>query len=82
MDLNYPGPLSEQWLQVDLGSPKQVTGIVTQGSAEQQMWVTVEPTTGAANVVSGVGIDTSQFTTLPAALREARKLASQGQAAQ
>ena len=51
-------------------------------SSEQQMWVTVEPTTGAANVVSGVGIDTSQFTTLPAALREARKLASQGQAAQ
>ena len=51
-------------------------------SSEQQMWVTVEPTTGAANVVSGVGVDTSQFTTLPAALREARKLASQGQAAQ
>ena len=51
-------------------------------SSERQMWVTVEPTTGAANVISGVGVDTSVFTTLPEALAAARQLGSQGQAAQ
>ena len=51
-------------------------------SSERQMWVTVEPTTGAANVISGVGVDTSVFTTLPERLAAARQLGSQGQAAQ
>ena len=50
--------------------------------SERQMWVTVDPTTGAANVISGLGVDTNVFTTLPEALEEARKLGSQGQAAQ
>ena len=51
-------------------------------NSENQMWVTVDPTTGAANVISGVGVDTSVFTTLSEALAEARQLGSQGQAAQ
>ena len=51
-------------------------------SSERQMWVTVEPTTGAANVISGVGVDTSVFTTLSERLAAARQLGSQGQAAQ
>ena len=46
------------------------------------MWVTVDPSTGAANVVSGLGVDTSVFTTLSERLAEARKLGSEGQAAQ
>jgi len=51
-------------------------------SSENQMWVTVDPSTGAANVVSGLGVDTSVFTTLSERLAEARKLGSEGQAAQ
>ena len=48
-------------------------------SSENQMWVTVDATTGAANVLSGLGV---AFTTLPDALEDARQLGSQGQAAQ
>ena len=51
-------------------------------NSERQMWVTVDPTTGAANVIPGVGVDTAVFTTLPDRLKEARQLGSQGQAAQ
>ena len=50
-------------------------------SSERQMWVTVELTTGAANVISGVGVN-GAFTSLAEALAEARQLGSQGQAAQ
>ena len=53
--------------------------------SERTMWVTVEPDSGAANVVSGVGVDLSTFGGFPdplrQALREARKLSSQGQQA-
>lgn len=50
--------------------------------SERQMWVTIDQTTGAANVISGLGVDTSVFTTLPQSLERARQLGSQGQAAQ
>ena len=52
--------------------------------SERTMWVTVEPVTGAANVVSGVAIDLNNDfggTLSAAALRAARTLSSQGQQA-
>ena len=49
---------------------------------ERQMWVTVDPTTGAANVVPGVPVDLGGAALSQQALREARTLGSTGQAAQ
>ena len=51
-------------------------------SSDSTMWVTVDPVTGATNVVPGVAVDPSTFPTLRDALRGARILSSQGQAAQ
>ena len=50
-------------------------------ASERTMWVTVDPVTGASNVVSGVGIDRSTFGSTQDALRAARTLSSQGQQA-
>lgn len=51
-------------------------------NSERQMWVTVEPVTGAANVISGVPIDLGGADLSKQALQEARQLGSTGQAAQ
>ena len=50
-------------------------------ASNRTMWVTVDPGTGTANVVSGVAVDTSTFDNLQEALREAHTLSSQGQSA-
>lgn len=50
-------------------------------SNDRSMWVTVDPTNGTANVVSGVAVDRSAHPNLEAALNNARTLSSQGQQA-
>ena len=50
-------------------------------NSERNMWVTVEPVTGASNVVSGVPVDLGGGNLSVAALRAARTLSSQGQQA-
>ena len=49
---------------------------------EGNMWVTVDPVTGTANVVPSVPANLADFASNQDALREARKLGSRGQAAQ
>ena len=50
-------------------------------ASERTMWVTVEPVSGAANVVPGVAVDQTAFATTRQALQAARTLISQGQQA-
>lgn len=49
---------------------------------EGNMWVTVDPVTGTANVVPSVPANLADFASNQDAVREARKLGSRGQAAQ
>ena len=46
------------------------------------MWVTIELTTGAANVIPGVAVDLDNTPSIPEALSNARTIGRTGQAAQ
>ena len=51
-------------------------------NSELSMWVTVELTTGAANVIPGVAVDLNNTPSIPEALSNARTIGRTGQAAQ
>ena len=51
-------------------------------NSDLSMWVTVELTTGAANVIPGVAVDLNNTPSLPEALSNARTIGRTGQAAQ